>query len=466
MAVSRLSSFTPEANVPYNMCTGFVPSNAASVFADGTGTSGTTTITVPSVTGIEIGMTAIGPGIQQNSVVTDIDFLDVEISLPLVDDLEDTEVNFLGVTNAIIRTSLVSIVSVNLGPLASISAWSIPAGEEENPENWIYFMKNIELTSRNSFETFRVSVNVGDKIFVESSTGLVNFFINGVYDLAGTIAVTVGAQGPESPQIGDIWINSEADPQEVFYWSGELWQPTGIEGPPGPQGPDGLPDKTGNVGKFLTTNGTDAFWEDVDALPPQTGNSGKYLTTDGTDPEWAFLSGGSAAAEPPETGLVDGSIWLDTDGEVQPPTAIIRRWTKTATESQTIFTGASDGSGPNLAYRPASEQVFLNGVQLVRNDDYTGGDGEIVTLISPAKAGDVLQVINPSFLVTTNSALSEELFENKGDIVVAFDTQTPVTLPVGADGQVLTANSLATNGLEWSYAPMEEQYVLNLMGAV
>ena len=50
-----------------------------------------------------------------------------------------------------------------------------------------------------------------------------------------------------------------------------------------------LPSMSGNTGKFLTTDGTDSSWADVDALPDQTGNSGKYLTTDGTDPSWATL---------------------------------------------------------------------------------------------------------------------------------------------------------------------------------
>lgn len=49
----------------------------------------------------------------------------------------------------------------------------------------------------------------------------------------------------------------------------------------------GLPSQTGNAGKFLTTDGTDASWAAVGALPDQTGNAGKFLTTDGTDASWS-----------------------------------------------------------------------------------------------------------------------------------------------------------------------------------
>lgn len=49
-------------------------------------------------------------------------------------------------------------------------------------------------------------------------------------------------------------------------------------------GGSALPDQTGNTGKFLTTDGTDASWGDP--LPSQTGNTGKFLTTNGTDASW------------------------------------------------------------------------------------------------------------------------------------------------------------------------------------
>jgi hypothetical protein len=54
---------------------------------------------------------------------------------------------------------------------------------------------------------------------------------------------------------------------------------------------DSLPDQSGQNGKFLTTDGTDASWATVDALPDQTGQSGKVLTTNGTTASWGSASG-------------------------------------------------------------------------------------------------------------------------------------------------------------------------------
>lgn len=50
-----------------------------------------------------------------------------------------------------------------------------------------------------------------------------------------------------------------------------------------------LPDQTGQSGKYLTTNGSNASWATVDTLPSQTGQNGKFLTTDGTDASWSAV---------------------------------------------------------------------------------------------------------------------------------------------------------------------------------
>lgn len=47
-----------------------------------------------------------------------------------------------------------------------------------------------------------------------------------------------------------------------------------------------LPDQSGHAGEFLTTDGTDASWANVDALPDQTGYSGRVLGTDGFVAGW------------------------------------------------------------------------------------------------------------------------------------------------------------------------------------
>ena len=45
---------------------------------------------------------------------------------------------------------------------------------------------------------------------------------------------------------------------------------------------------------LATESYVDAAVSGLDPLPTQSGNAGKYLTTDGTDASWATVSGGSS----------------------------------------------------------------------------------------------------------------------------------------------------------------------------
>lgn len=72
---------------------------------------------------------------------------------------------------------------------------------------------------------------------------------------------------------------------------------------------------TASDGQVLTANGDGTYtFETLVTLPTQTGNSGKFLTTDGTDASWATLAGGgdmAAATYDPNT--VSGDAFLMTN---------------------------------------------------------------------------------------------------------------------------------------------------------
>lgn len=134
----------------------------------------------------------------------------------------------------VLRTALISVSCVNLQQDTKISVWVVPSNQDENEENWIYACFDSPLKNRDIFETFKIAVNINDKIYVQSDSGFVRFFVNGIYDTTGTTDITVGATAPQSPQIGSIWINDALIPQETFYWNGYEWNNAGTEGPTGP----------------------------------------------------------------------------------------------------------------------------------------------------------------------------------------------------------------------------------------
>jgi hypothetical protein len=214
---------------------------------------------------------------------------------------------------------------------------------------------------------------------------------------------------------------------------------------------DALPSQSGNTGKYLTTDGSVASWAIVDLLPSQTGNTGKYLTTNGSTTSWAFVAGGSAQPTEP-TSPVEGQIWLDTDGSTNPVSVDLIRWTQTVSTTTTTFTGNGDGAFA-LSYSPGTEQVYLNGVMLIRGSDYSAISGTSIVLVQAAVAGDILQVITLPAANLSN-AVNNTMFTNKGDIVAATAPNIVSRLGVGTDGHLLTANSASATGIAWLPAPV------------
>jgi hypothetical protein len=88
-----------------------------------------------------------------------------------------------------------------------------------------------------------------------------------------------------------------------------------------------LPSQTGNAGKYITTDGTNASWAAVpDEIPDQTSHSGEFLTTDGSTLSW----GAVAAQVYPSAGIAvsTGSAW---DTSLTAPTGAIVGTTDTQT---------------------------------------------------------------------------------------------------------------------------------------
>jgi len=137
-----------------------------------------------------------------------------------------------------------------------------------------------------------------------------------------------------------------------------------------------------------------------------------------------------------------GSAW----GSIS-STAAIFRYRFTAAGGETTESGLDD-NGVTLSYIPGKEQVYLNGVLLVRTTDYTASNGTSITSLAALAAGDVLEIITfTAFDLAT--AIDKALFDAKGDILVATAADTPGKLTVGTNGQYLSADSSASTGLAW-----------------
>ena len=158
-----------------------------------------------------------------------------------------------------------------------------------------------------------------------------------------------------------------------------------------------------------------------------------------------------------------GSAW----GSIS-STAAIFRYRFTASGGETSESGLDD-NGLTLSYLPGKEQVYLNGILLARTSDYTATNGTSITSLAALAAGDILEIITfTAFDLAT--AISNTLFDAKGDLLVATSADTPGKLTVGTNGHYLKANSATATGLEWAAVPDPDltpyaNEIMTIMGA-
>jgi hypothetical protein len=137
-----------------------------------------------------------------------------------------------------------------------------------------------------------------------------------------------------------------------------------------------------------------------------------------------------------------GSAW----GSIS-STAAIYRYKFIAAGGETSVSG-TDALSQTLAYLPGKEQVYLNGILLVRTTDYTATDGTSITGLAALVVSDILEIITfTAFSLAT--AIENTIIDAKGDLIVGTAADTVGRLAVGTDTYILSANSAEATGLQW-----------------
>jgi hypothetical protein len=194
----------------------------------------------------------------------------------------------LGTANPIANTAVVlttsdvsgvaSVIVANKGAIAAqVTVYVEPFASGGNPANRAYIVNALEVGVGQSFETFRFAVDVGDVIFVAASTADCGFSTNIAYESAGRTNVLYQSNQPGSPQVGDIWIDSDDESVNVYNGSdfatiatAAPQGPVGATGPLGPTGPQGA---TGPAGSGVSVLGSYATVELLESDNP-LGNIG------------------------------------------------------------------------------------------------------------------------------------------------------------------------------------------------
>lgn len=184
-----------------------------------------------------------------------------------------------------------------------------------------------------------------------------------------------------------------------------------------------------------------------------------------------LVTGAKYQADAPSSPAV-GQIWIESDSSSDSfDPNIIRRQSFTATAGQTVFT-------TSYTWIQGYEQVYLNGLLLLRTTDYTTSNDDTVTLVEAAALNDILEVVTVTNLnvnvggytqdsapstpvdgeiwLDTDGTLAETAYiansivDAKGDLITATADNTPIKLTRGTDGQYLQTDSTTATGLKWA----------------
>jgi uncharacterized protein YcnI len=281
----------------------------------------------------------------------------------------------------------------------------------------------------------------------------------------------VATTPPASPEVGDAWYDSASGNLYVYYDGYWVEAASANDGPTGNTGATGA---TGNTGATGIT-GDDGQFSTVATTPPAAPEEGDawydassgnvYIYYDGYWVEAASANDGPTGNTGPTgpTGVTGSTGGTGPTGPTG--TATLTRYRFVAAGGETGVSGA-DANSVTLAYTAGYEQVFLNGVLLVRGTDYTATNGTSIGSLTALAASDIVEILAIGNFNIANAVLSTTI-DAKGDLLVGTADDTIGRLAVGTNGYYLKADSTAGTGLAWDAidTTSNADIIMTIMGA-
>jgi hypothetical protein len=176
-----------------------------------------------------------------------------------------------------------SVIAVNKGAIPALVTIAVePFDTPGSFFSWSHIVKDLEIGVGQSFETFRVALTVGDKIYISADTADINFNVTAAYEQAGRTNVLYQPNQPGFPSVGDIWIDSDDD-DSIKLFNGAAFStiasaaPVGPTGPAGAAGVAGIAGATGPAGSGVAVLGSYSTFEDLTTANPTGSTGDAYL---------------------------------------------------------------------------------------------------------------------------------------------------------------------------------------------
>jgi hypothetical protein len=230
----------------------------------------------------------------------------------------------------------------------------------------------------------------------------------------GGSSAAVTSDPPSSPELNQVW--QDLDTGRIYVWNGDFW----IE-----------VQQNGSLGllRYLGASST----------APTT-------SIDGSD-----LQVGEVYFDTVFNGMkvYDGTAWEDAFSAASLSTS---RWVKTAVGGETSLSGNDDNS-LTLVYTPGIEEVYLNGVKLIRTSDYIASSGSMISNLEPLIAGSIVEVISYSGFTVANTYTKTEV----DDLIQKQGVRWTEVVA----GPITTLSGLDDYSVTLSYTPGSELVYIN-----
>jgi hypothetical protein len=228
----------------------------------------------------------------------------------------------------------------------------------------------------------------------------------------GSSAAAVTSDPPASPELNQVW--QDLDTGRIYVWDGDFW----IE-----------VQQNGSLGllRYLGASST-APTTSIDGSDLQIGEV--YFDT-----VFNVMK------------VYDGVGWEDAFSAASLST---NRWVKTAVGGETSLSGNDDNS-LFLVYTPGIEEVYLNGVKLIRGSDYIASSGSMISNLEPLTASSVVEVISYSGFTLANTYTKTEV----DDLIQKKGVRWTLVAGAGTSITTLSGSDDYFNNLE--YTPGTEQ---------
>ena len=358
-------------------------------------------------------------------------------------------------TNTLLGTSdffaVASVIVANTNNLSAKSDIYIDPEEAGGAVGArIYIASNLEVGPGQSYETFRFALNVGDQVYVEASRGGVGFSLTIAYETEGRANVAYSLNEPDSPQIGDIWINSETD--EVKVRAISSWKliattaPIGPTGPVGDEGPTGPAGEAGAPGAGVFIKGVYESLLDLQENQPE-GEVGDAYVIEGNLYIWDDLA----------------SEWIDV-GPLEGPQGATGPIGDTGELGPTGPTGPSGEpggpTGPTGAQGPTGQQG-IRGIQGIQGELGPTGPTGPVGFIWRGAWADNQNYLDRSVVTYEGKTWFTDTFENVSGVgffpgaagsnwsLLADKGDTGDTGPKGDQGDQGEQGEVGERGLVW-----------------